>query len=174
MWSVENPPNDGQAFERFTANDAVFPFVDPAGVTVRSDAPLVTFPRGAVPPDPGDAIDILFEGSMDVNYDGGPFTIDLYWLAATAVAGDVEWTGAIARQADSDAINRPFATEIVAVSTAPAVNGDIRRVTLAFTNADADSIAAGNPYRLRIRRNGASGADTMDDTAQLLRVTVQE
>jgi hypothetical protein len=174
MWSVENPPNDGQAFERFTALEAVFPLTNPAGAIVRSNAPLVTFPRGAVPPDPGDAIDIHFEGSMDANYDGGPFSIDLYWLAATAVAGDVEWVGAIARQDDGDALNRPFATAIVIVSTAPAVNGDIQRATLAFTNADADSISAGNPYRLRIRRNGASGADTMDDTAQLLRVTVQE
>jgi hypothetical protein len=168
MWKVENPPNDGQAFERFTANEAVYPAANSAGAIVRSDVPLVTFP------DTGIVVDVLFEGSMDENYDGGPLTFDLYWLAAAATLGNVEWEAAIARQADGDAITRPFAAAIVVVSTAPLVNGDIRLASFAFTNADADLISAGDPYRLRIRRNVASGSDTMTDTAQLLRVTVEE
>jgi hypothetical protein len=147
--------------------DAVFPGSNPAGVVVRDDVSLITFPA---------AVDqnILYEGTVDNGYNAGLLVVDLFWLAAVAVAGNVVWGVAWARQRNGDAISRPFAPQKTVGSTAQPVNGDIRKATVVFTQAEADAVAPADPYKIRVRRNGADGADTMVDTAQLLRVTVRE
>jgi hypothetical protein len=154
-------------FEKFTATDGLFPLVDPCGVLVRSDASLLTFP---------DAVDknIVFEGCMENNYDAGAIVVTMFWIAKTAIAGDVVWSVEWVRQRSADAIARPYAPAKTVVSTARPVNGDIRSAMIAFTQIEADGISARNPYKIRVRRNGADGSDTMVDTAQLFMVTVEE
>ncbi len=46
--------------------------------------------------------------------------------------------------------------------------------TITLTQAEADSIAAGNLYRLRLERVTGDGGDTMTGDAQVLRVIVRQ
>jgi len=151
----------------YDASDAVFPFTSPAGVVERDDVPLLTFVAG-------EDRNILYEGSIDNGYNAGPLVVDLFWLAAAAIAGDVVWHIAWTRQRNGDSISRPFAPPQMVVSTVQPVNGDIRKATVIFSQAEADGVTPADPYKIRVRRNGVSGLDTMIDTAQLLRVTVRE
>jgi hypothetical protein len=162
--SPVSPAGDLVAYDGI---DAVFPTADPAGIVKRADVPLVTFPA---------AVDrnVLYEGAVDNGYNGGLLVLNLFWLAAVAVAGDVLWGVAWTRQRDGDAITRPAAPEKTVLSTAPAVNGDIRQATVIFSQVEADGVTPADPYKIRVRRKGTNGQDTMADTAQLLRVTVRE
>lgn len=165
--AASSPVSPAGDLVSYDAIDAVFPTTDPAGVIKRNDVPLITFPE---------AVDrnVLYEGTIDNGYNGGLLVVDLFWLAAVAVAGDVLWGVAWTRQRDGDAISRPFAAQKTALSTAQPVNGDIRKATVVFTQAEADGVTPADPYKIRVRRNGANVLDTMTNTAQLLRVTVRE
>ncbi len=164
--SWETTP-DGQAFDYFAPSDGLFPTAQPAGTVTRDDELLITFAQLV-------DSDILFPGAMDEKYDGGTIAVDIYWVAAAAIADDVRWSVEWLRQAGGDAISGAFAAPKTVDSTAPGVNGDIAKATITFTQAEADSVAAGDPYRIRVRREGTNNNDTMTDTAQLLRVTVEE
>jgi len=102
------------------------------------------------------------------SYGGGGLTFDLTWFAASAVAGDVEWEAAIRRLAD-DAENFDSAHTYVfqaVTSTAPGTSGNPKYAQITFTDgAQMDSLAAGERFILRMRRNPP--ADDMVGDASL-------
>jgi len=108
---------------------------------------------------------------------GSDIKVSIYWVADTAVAGDVIWGAAFERDnaAGHDIDVDDFAAlQTFPASTAPAAAGIIQVATFQFTQAQADAVAAGDPLRLFVQRTGTAVGDTMAGDAQLLRVVVEE
>jgi len=110
------------------------------------------------------------KGRLGPNYDGGGLTLRLPWAAASATTDDVKWDAAIRRIAD-DAEDIDTAHTYVfntVTDTAPSASGELTDAVITFTDgADMDSLAAGELFILRIRRDADDAADTMTGDAQL-------
>jgi len=114
---------------------------------------------------------------MPRNYGGGGITAYLHWMAKTAVAGTGGWDVTFERDADAgdDMDADSFATaQTVTAATVPGTSGVIKVTNVAITAgaAGTDSIAAGDAFRLRIRRDVAN--DTAVGDLQLLAVELKE
>ena len=118
-----------------------------------------------------------FEGWMPANYGGGNLVVTCVWDAATATTGTIGWGVTFERQdvgtLDVDADS--FATEqIVTAATVSATSGvrSSGSVTCTAGATGTDSVAAGEPFRLRIRRDVAT--DTATGDANLVAVVIRE
>jgi hypothetical protein len=153
----------------FNANSATFPASAPAAATSRNEHPLLAY-------DDTTAEKIVFHGVMSRDYGGGNLTIDIDWVAATAVIGGVAWGIEVERIAptgqDIDADG--FAAQQIGISTTSGTSGVVIRTSIVLTQAEADSIAAGDVFRLRIERVVADGGDDLNGDAQLLRVGLRQ
>lgn len=155
----------------FGAEDAVFPALPlvAAGMVGRNNHPLITFAADADE-------QVHFAGAMLADYGVGPINLHLQWAAESAVVGNVRWFVAWERDnagGPFDLDVDSFAVEKSVLSTAPAASGSLRVASLAFTQAEADGVQAGDSFRLRIRRSGGVADDDMLGDAQLLRVTLE-
>lgn len=121
---------------------------------------------------------IPWQKFMPAGYDGtNNLRVSLYWVALAATTGNVVWAAAFERDnaGGDDIDSESFAAlQTAAPSAAPGTAGVIAKATIDFTQAQADAIAAGEPLRLFVQRTSSDGSDTMADTAQLLRVVVEE
>lgn len=119
----------------------------------------------------------IFAGVMPRNYAGGGLTVYLRWMAASATSGTGGWDVTFERDADAgdDMDADSFATaQTVTAATVPATSGVPKVTSVAITAgaAGTDSIAAGDGFRLRVRRDVAS--DTAAGDLQLMDVEVKE
>ena len=118
----------------------------------------------------------VFRGVMPSHYAGGGLTLDLFWMAASATSGDVKWDAAYEENdtnnndLDSDA----FGTASTATTTTNGTSGKVTKSTITISHANCGSPAAGDPFRLRVRRIAADGGDTMTGDAQLLSIHAKE
>lgn len=109
-------------------------------------------------------------------YAGGGLTVDVYFAAASATSGTIGWDVAIERidasSLDIDADS--FATaQTVTAATVPGTSGQVLKSSVAITSgANMDSLAAGEAFRIRLRRDVAT--DTATGDAQLLAMIVRE
>lgn len=111
----------------------------------------------------------VFRGVLPSHYSGGGLTIDIYWMGATATSGNVRWGVSIERNNDNnhDLDSDNFGTEQLATGAADATSGQLTKTTITVSSgANMDSLAAGEPYRLKLRRLASDGADTMTGDAQ--------
>lgn len=160
------PANQLAAFD---PNMATFPSSSPAVAFSRNEHPLLAF-------DDTVAENVIFHWIMSNDYSDGNLTVDIDWVAETAVVGDVVWgveferLNAGGQDIDSDG----FATQQTGTDTTNGTSGIITRTSIALTQAQADLIAAGEAFRLRVQRVAVSGSDTMVGDAQLLRVSVRQ
>lgn len=102
-------------------------------------------------------------------------SVKIYWVAKTAIAGDVEWAAAFER--DNAAFNilaDGFSALQTAVTTAPGTLGDLAVTTIVFTNAQAAALAAAEPFRLFVQRTADSVADDMAGDAEIVRIVISE
>lgn len=102
-------------------------------------------------------------------YAGGGLTISWDWSATSATTGDVRWGAAIRRIADDaedmDAAHTFDYNE--ATDTTASATGERSRVSITFTDgADMDSLADGESFVLRIRREPGDAADGMAGDAE--------
>lgn len=109
-------------------------------------------------------------------YGGGGLTVTLDWSATTATSGAVVWGAAIRRVADDaedvDA-SHSYDYNNASADTAASASGERSRATITFSDgADMDSLANGEPFILRVRRNPADGGDDMTGDAELWAWTV--
>jgi hypothetical protein len=119
----------------------------------------------------------VFSGVMGAGYAAGNITVDIFIAADTATTGNFIFDAAFERtdvssldiDADSFATAKVFAT-----TAAPGTSGQVVKVSVNFTQAEADGLDAGELFRLRIRRVAADASDTMAGDAQLLAVHVRE
>lgn len=119
----------------------------------------------------------IFTGILPRNYGGGGVTIKLIWAASSATSGNVVWETALERigAAQQDIDSDGFATGQTATGAANATSGNTTETEIAHTNgAQMDSVAAGELFRLRVRRLAADGSDTMTGDAELLGVEIKE
>lgn len=119
----------------------------------------------------------IFAGRMPRNYAGGNLTVSVSWMAATATSGTIGWGVTFERDnpANLDLDSDGWATEqIITAATVDAASGKVTTTSVTCTAGAAGtaSIAAGEDFRLRVRRDVAT--DTATGDAQLLSVEVKE
>lgn len=119
----------------------------------------------------------IFAGKMPRNYAGGGITAYVSWMAKTAITNTGGWDVTFERDADAgdDMDADSFATaQTVTAATVPGTSGVIKVTNVAITAGatGTDSIAAGDDFRLRVRRDVAN--DTAVGNLQLLSVELKE
>lgn len=119
----------------------------------------------------------IFVGTMPRHYGGGGITVDLDWMAASATSGTGGWDVTFERNPDAGAdedVDNWATAQVVTAVTVPATAGVPKRtsVTCAAGAAGTASIAAGDTFRLRVRRDVAS--DTAAGDLHLERVQLRE
>lgn len=119
----------------------------------------------------------IWSGVMPPNYAAGNLVVAVVWCAATATTGTIGWDATFERidagTLDIDADS--FATaQTITAATVSATSGVTSATTVTCTagSTGTDSVAAGDPFRLRIRRDVAN--DTAAGDAQIVLVTVKE
>lgn len=121
----------------------------------------------------------VFEGVLPARYGGGGLTVACYVLFTSATSGSVRLQAGFERidasGLDLDADS--FAAFQSAGGTAPGTSGQVIVVSITFTDgAQMDSLAVGEAFRLKIRRDadGTSGTDDITTDMELLRVRISE
>ena len=151
----------------FDANDAIYPPGNPAVANSRNGHPIISFQKPV-------AKNVLFNSIIPVNYNGANISVDIDWVAETAITGGVTWGIEFERNAlggdDIDADS--FAAQQTGTSTTNATSGIITRTTITLTQAEADAIEALDSFRMRLQRVVSDGGDDMTGDAQVLRVGV--
>lgn len=122
----------------------------------------------------------VFTGILPLNYAGGGLTVDTFWAFTSATSGslrvqaDIERIDTSSLDIDADSFTGSFQS---AGGTAPGTSGQVIKVSIAFTSgAQMDSLAAGEMFRLKIRRDadGTSGTDDIATDAELVGVSIKE
>lgn len=118
----------------------------------------------------------IFTGVVPRHYAGGGITVYLHWMAASATSGTGGWDVSFERMSDAttDLDADSFASaQTVTAATVPGTSGVVSVTNVAVTNgANMDSIAVGEAFRLRIRRDVAN--DTAAGDLHLLAVELKE
>jgi hypothetical protein len=142
-----------------------------AGIAFRTNG------REVLAYDSGTAWAAIFVGTMPRHYGGGNIVVDLDWTAASATSGTGGWDVTFERNqdggADEDADNWATAQTVTA-ATVPGTAGIPKRTSVTCTAGAAGtaSIAAGDTYRIRIRRDVAN--DNAAGDLHLDRVNLRE
>lgn len=118
----------------------------------------------------------IFTGVMPRNYAGGGVTVYVHATLASATTGTLGWDVAFERMSDAatdlDADSFATAQTITAV-TVPGTSGVVLVLNVAVTNgANMDSVAVGEAFRLRVRRDVAN--DTATGNGELMAVEIKE
>lgn len=104
-------------------------------------------------------------------YQGGGLTFVLGWAATSATSGNVVWDAAIrALPDDTEDMDASHTYDFNSVTAAAAsASGELSYDSITFTDgADMDSLADGEFFILRLRRNASDGSDTMTGDAEVL------
>jgi hypothetical protein len=122
---------------------------------------------------------IAWQKFLPKDYTAGTnLTVSVYWVARTAILGDVIWAAAFERDSnippDNVLVDSFAALQTAAASTAPGVLGNIQRATIAFTSVQIDGLLSGEPLRLFVQRTATDVGDTMVGDAEILDVVVEE
>jgi len=153
----------------FDANQAIFPNSNPAAAESRNEHLVLAF-------DDTVAENIIFRRVLERGYAEGNLTVDIDWVAASATTGGVTWGVEFERSApggqDIDADS--FAAQQTGTSTTNGTSGVKTRTSIVLTQAQADSIAKGDAYRLRVQRVVGDVGDDMVGDAQIADVTVRQ
>lgn len=111
------------------------------------------------------------------NYGGGGLTVTLKWRSPSATTGDCVWNAAIRRIADDaeDVDSAHTYDYNAATGTTASAAGEEQYTDITFTDgADMDSLAVGESFVLRIRRDADNGSDTLSGDAELCGIEVRE
>lgn len=118
----------------------------------------------------------IFTGVLPRNYAGGGITVYVHFAATSAITGTIGWDVAFERIGDSqqDIDSDGFATaQTITAATVPGTSGHVDILNVAVTDgANLDSIAVGEAFRIRIRRDVAN--DTATGDAELVAVELKE
>lgn len=146
------------------------PATNYATLNVRNQRPVLEF-------DTTTQETAIWSSRMPRNYGGGNITVNVTWAAATATTGTIGWDATFERTdagtLDVDADS--FATaQTITAATVSGTSGvtSTTGVTATAGSTGTDSVAAGEVFRLRVRRDVAN--DTATGDAQILAVEVRE
>jgi hypothetical protein len=174
----------GQAFgidqlAVFTPGDALLympPQFTPAyivcGTGTRNLRPILTFANLVI-------AGCVFSGVMPDDYQNSSFFVNVFYATANVPnpGDDVAW-GAYFERIDVDSLdldNDSFLTPAqIVVDPVPANSGDIHKVQIPFTQAQADALQSGEAYRLLLIRATPSETQGVAGDAQVIRVEVSQ
>jgi len=117
----------------------------------------------------------IFSAVLPTAYSGNGLTVDLIWSAASATSGTIGWDVAIERIGTTQDIDSDsFATaQTVTAANVNGTSGIPSKTSVNIANgSDMDSLAAGELFRIRVRRDVAN--DTATGDAELLAVLIRE
>jgi hypothetical protein len=121
----------------------------------------------------------VFTGILPRHYAGGGLTVYLHVMFTSATSGSAYWSASIERM--DDGTLDLDADSIAAVQSAAGnpngTSGIMTLVTITFTSgAQMDSLAAGEMFRLKIRRDadGSAGTDDVATDAELVGIEIKE
>ncbi len=118
----------------------------------------------------------IFTGILPRHYAGGGITVYVTWCASTATTGTIGWDVAFERidAGTLDIDGDSFASaQTITAATVSGTSGVTSVTNVAVTDgANIDSLAVGEPFRLRVRRDVAN--DTAASDAQLLCIELKE
>lgn len=163
----------GNPFEEWSADDVELPSSNPAQRHDRNNHRVLGFRPGT------SAEYVHCPGILGRGYDGNGLTVDLWWAAETATSGSVLWKVNIERihathDIDTNGWSSTPGSVLAATSTKGAGFVQRSRITLTDGTAETDDLAIGEPYRLRVWRDGPDGSDDMAGDADLVRVVLFE
>jgi len=158
----------GLILESFDANDAIYPASNPAVADSRNGHPIIAF-------DDTVAENVVFNSSMVASYNGIDISIDIDWVAETAITGGVTWGVEIERNAPggTDIDSDSFAAQQTGTNTTSGTSGIITRTTITLTQAEADAIEALDSFRMRLQRVVGDVGDDMTGNAQVLTIGIK-
>jgi len=105
---------------------------------------------------------------LSPTYGGNGLTIRIYWSATSATTNNCVWNAAIRRiNDDAEDIDTSQTYDYNAVTALTAnVSGEVAYDEITFTSgADMDSLAAGEQFVLRIRRDASNASENMTGDA---------
>ena len=120
---------------------------------------------------------VIFDGVLSGDYAGGGVDVEFRYLMAGPNTTDVAvLSAAFQSLADGDDKSGSVTwTPNTANETVPDAAEEIDIATIAFTHgADMASVAAGQPFRLRVGRVGSNGSDTAAGDLRVLAVRILE
>lgn len=163
----------GDTLGQFLPTHAEPPATNYATLGTRNAHPMLQFDGAADE-------EAVFTGILPRNYGGGGLTVYSYWSFTSATTGslrvqaDIERMDVSSLDIDADSFTGSFQS---AGGSAPGTSGQLIQVAITFTSgAQMDSLAAGEMFRLKIRRDadGTSGTDDIATDAELLGVEIKE
>lgn len=114
----------------------------------------------------------VFGGIMPYDYAGGSIRVTIWATLASATSGTLGWLLAFEAMSAQDTDSDGFASDQTATAaTVPGTSGVPMTHQVTFTQAQADAVAAGEAFRLRVRRDVSN--DTAAGDAELIRVLVE-
>lgn len=155
----------------------------------RTIQPATTFAREDVRPGastPAENFPVyLFNATTDdhldfycrlfVNYTGGGLSVALPWAADSATSGNCVWAAAIRAMVDDTDdmdVSHTYDYNSITVAAASAA-GEIVYDPITFSSgADMDSLAAGEYFVLRVKRDADNASDTMTGDAYIIPAVV--
>jgi len=115
-----------------------------------------------------------FSSVMPQNYTAAAaISVIVEWACTSAISGTVTWTAQVER-GNTDMDTDSFAAAQTADGTANGTSGVTTFTTISLTNAQADSIAKGERFRLLVSRNQDSGTDDIASDVELRSVEIRE
>jgi len=121
----------------------------------------------------------VFTGILPRHYAGGGLTVYLHVMFSSATSGNAYWQAAFERMDDGtlDTDADSFAAFQGAAGNPNGTSGIMTLVTITFTSgAQMDSLAAGEMFRLKVRRDadGSVGTDDVTTDAELVGIEIKE
>jgi len=119
-----------------------------------------------------------FSAVMPRHYAGTTgITVTLIW-SSDATTGNVKWDVAFKSVTDDadDLDTKVYAAVNTVTATTATVAGEADYAAITFTDgADMDSVAVGEYFRMRVTRDSADAADTMNSNdAELIAIEIKE
>jgi len=118
----------------------------------------------------------IFSGILNDAYGGGGLTVKVAYSATSATSGTAGFTIEVERIGDSqlDVDSDSFASaQTITAVTVPGTSGHVDVVSVAISSgANMDSLAAGEEFRLRVKRDTAN--DTATGDTEVHWVSVEE
>lgn len=162
----------GDTLMILTPPGATFPASNYATPDLRNNHPVLDF-------DGATDEEAYFEGVLPAFYNGGSLVVDLYVAFTSATSGTVRFQTDMERindggpDLDADSFSGSFQS---AGGSANGTSGIVTKISITHTSAQIDGLSAGEPCRLKVRRDadGTSGTDDIATDAELVRVVVRE
>jgi hypothetical protein len=159
----------GDALIQFVVNNAAFPDTLAASIDERGEHLVLDF-------DAATDEEVHFTGWLPEHYGGGGIDVLFKWAASTATSGNVVHETSFERiqTGTTDLDTASFATAKTSTIPTAATSGVTIDTTIAHSNSEIDGLLKNEQFRLKYRRLGSNGSDTMAGDMELVSIYLTE